>query len=123
VQWHAAAEAWRQEFEVFEFVQADPDGFDVTGRISNLDETYSWSLKSWDTDFIEAGKSEGFGSSGSVEGWYLSKKPWSDSNKPTLEALKLLDCGNGELNDPDECETCECEGTIWMRLEDKGWQV
>jgi hypothetical protein len=126
VQWHKAAEDWKQEFEVFEFVQADPNGFDTSGRVSNFDDHFVWSLKSWDTDFIEPGKFDGFGSSGGVEGWYLAKKPWSEGNRPTIEALKFvdcLDCGNGEVNDPDECETCDYEGTIWMRLEDTGWQI
>lgn len=126
VQWYETAERWRSEFGVFEFIQADPEGLDPTGKVSEYEEHFVWSLKSWDTDFIEPGRFEGFSPRGGVEGWYLSKEPWTDNNRPTIEAQIIVSCpvcGDGELSDPEDCETCEYEGTIWMRLEDTGWTI
>jgi hypothetical protein len=126
LEWYEAAETWKKEFGVFEYIEADENGKDPTGRSSSYDEKYVWTLQSWDTDFIEPGRGEGFGSSGGVEGWYISKEPWTETNKPTIEALKIISCitcGEGELADPEDCETCDYEGTIWMRLEDTGWKI
>lgn len=124
--WVDQAEAWKKEFGVYKFVWADGDGLDAEGETKGLGSDRVWTLKSLDIDWIVPGKFEGDWGSGGVTGWFLAEKPWNESNKFDLPAMKVIACvvcGNGEISDSDDCEACEYEGTIWMRLEDTGWGI
>lgn len=59
--------------------------------------------------------------SGGIDGWYISSKPWLGEKKFLLELLKEIDCPtceNGETSDSGDCDDCETDGTVWLRLED-----
>lgn len=83
--------------------------------------TSTWCGRS---DIIEPGYFEGDWGSGDVDGWYLAELPWSPDSSQSIDVMKLIPCNvcdDGELADLENCENCDREGTIWMRLEDTGW--
>lgn len=120
------AEAWKARFGIYKFIPDNGEGVDETGVVASLDEHLVWTLKALDTDVIEPGYFEGDWGSGGVDGWYLAELPWSSDNSQSIDAMTIIPCNvceDGERADLEDCENCDGEGTIWMRLEDTGWTV
>lgn len=136
VAWVEEMNRWATDNKIYEFVPADEDGLDPTGRIPNsrlteaenegtLDERFIWT-------FEDSGGSDGrlittdF-SSGQwmVRGWYLAEIP-HDGERVVYPAGKLacLKCeGESLFETPDgefvECDLCEAgETSVFVELEE-----
>lgn len=112
--WIRDLEAWVGEFGISDFVAADDQGFDLTGRIAATDPKLVWTAETaGDYQTISASLGQGNSPIGGVTGWYIGSKP--HAGELVYEDLKTIYC---EHCDSDGCEDCDFEGSFWAYFED-----
>ncbi len=127
---------WAEQFEIYEFIQADENGYDTTGRIEGgvggapegkIDTAFVWTELLSSEEVITSVFHSGDWGSGGVYGWYVGRVSHENQNI-VLDAGKFA-CsicqGMVSYEDEDgeeaECEVCMAEDPEFIRLSDTGF--
>lgn len=112
VDWVDSMNQWVEDFQIYEFIKADNNGEDPSGRIPSLqtvgelpiDTTVVWSVFDSTSEVVITSEYfTGAGASSGTLGWFLGRVPHGDK-RIVLDYLKTV------------CELCEGEG--WFENEE-----
>lgn len=124
VEWVDSVNNWAKQYEIYEFIRSDDQGYDQSGRFAkNLDESLVqgdpkgslvWTVLDSSSEINVLSKFWiGAGSSWATLGWYIGRIPHNDA-KAGIDFLKKVcstcEGNNGyfdsELGDDVECLPC-----------------
>ncbi len=149
VEWVEQMKQWARDYQIYEFIPADDNGLDRSGRIPNshvtpaenegkLEERFIWTLEDnggSDGRWITSEFSSGFGLN---RGWYVGRVP--HENERQRYAGGKLACkkceGQGFFEDSEaktleaalasavDCDLCEGgETSLYIALEDTDFSI
>jgi hypothetical protein len=121
VDWVDSVNQWAKQYEIFEFIRSDDQGYDQSGRFAkNRDESLVqgdpqgslvWTVLDSSSEINVLSKfSIGAGSSWATLGWYLGRIP-HNNQMAGFDFLKKVcsNCqGNGGYFDPEVGDDVEC---------------
>lgn len=130
----SALQRWKSEFQIIEYVEASPSGYDDLGRIQGASDQstfevaddYCWTHYMSDGDWIEPGVRTGDWGSGGVNGWFIGKVPIgevSPGRQMILQAHAFA-CSvckgsytyEDENGEEQDCEACALEDAQYIYL-------
>jgi len=127
VLWIDSVNAWVDLFGIYAQIPADSLGEDSSGIIESLDSNLVWTEQEGNgPDVIVPEVLLGDWGSGGVQGWFVGTEMRQRNTRLNVQTMLEIDCqscGNGELDDPSDCDACEEEGVVWLRLEDIGFHI
>jgi hypothetical protein len=121
VEWVDSVNKWAQEYEIYEFVKADDQGYDLTGQLGkNLEESprhddpllsFVWTVGDNPSEiYVTSEFGIGAGSTWRTLGWYLGRVP-HNNKRAGFDFLKKVcsTCqGTGGFLDLETNEEVEC---------------
>jgi hypothetical protein len=121
VEWVDSVNKWAQEYEIYEFVRADDQGYDLSGQLGkNLEESirhddpllsYIWTVEDNPSDICVTSEFFiGGGSTWRILGWYFGRVP-HNNKRAGFDFLKKVcsTCqGAGRFFDPNINEEVDC---------------
>jgi hypothetical protein len=138
VTWVSEMNDWAQKYEIYEFIPADTDGYDPSGKLESgpsdnladrIDLGLVWTELLESEELIISEYKSGDWGSGGVYGWYIGRV--SHQHQEITFAAGKFACSiceglvNYETEDGEEadCEQCEMEDPALIRLSDTDFKL
>ncbi len=138
VAWVDDMNKWADSYQIYEFIQADENGHDPTGRIESglrdspvatIEHSFVWTELLTSSEVITSEFHSGDWGSGGVNGWYLGRVSHENKNI-VLDAGKFA-CSvcQGAVSYEDEdgeeadCDVCMEGDPEFIRLSDTGFRL
>lgn len=141
VEWVSQMNQWAKDFQIYEFVPADADGLDPSGRIpidnvpdtgaqGSIEKQFIWTLTDPPGDATQWVSTFFMSAHWQVLGWYIGRVSHNDENINLMAGVYACNGCRGEgrwwdsEGDEVECEACDGgETSEWVQLKDTAFSL